>query len=346
MKPDLQDSGRLDELDLALIHTLQISPRAPWAAVGKALAVDPVTAARRWQRLTDSGVAWVTTYPLLTPEASPAIVEFECEPGRAEAVAEELAADPQALIVEVTSGTRDVLATVCAPTATLPGYLLRRVGRIAGVRRVAHYPITAVHAEGSTWRVGALDKDTETELGSGETTTSLVPPQTPRLDDIDWALCDRLAADGRLAVTEIARSLGIGEATARRHLNRLTKSGVLKLRCEVARAASPWPAFVWYLARTRAEDLAKVVRSLAARRERLSVTQIVGPANLLLGFALRPADLVGFESRLTARLPALEIVDRRVVQRQVRLFGRTLDARGFAGSAASIDIRRTPPAPS
>jgi hypothetical protein len=40
----------LDELDLALVNALQISPRAPWTEVATALEVDAATVARRWQQ--------------------------------------------------------------------------------------------------------------------------------------------------------------------------------------------------------------------------------------------------------------------------------------------------------
>ncbi len=58
----VQESDVLDELDLSLINTLQLGPRAPWAQIGAALGVDPVTAARRWSRLVESGSAWVTAH--------------------------------------------------------------------------------------------------------------------------------------------------------------------------------------------------------------------------------------------------------------------------------------------
>ncbi|GAA3353999.1 hypothetical protein GCM10017744_009850 [Streptomyces antimycoticus] len=56
----------LDELDRGLVHALQIHPRAPWTLVGDVLAVNPVTAARRWRRLQEAGLAWVTAYPQLS----------------------------------------------------------------------------------------------------------------------------------------------------------------------------------------------------------------------------------------------------------------------------------------
>ncbi|RIQ20438.1 AsnC family protein [Jiangella rhizosphaerae] len=55
----------LDEADLALRHAVQLAPRAPWQRIGLVLGVDPVTAARRWARLSESGAAWFALHPAL-----------------------------------------------------------------------------------------------------------------------------------------------------------------------------------------------------------------------------------------------------------------------------------------
>jgi len=111
----MQDSATVDEVDLALVNALQIRPRASWSLVGRVVGIDPVTAARRWERLERNGQAWISAYPPITPNQANAFVEIECEPGRGVPVAEELAEDPQAMTVDVTAGGRDVLVTVCAP---------------------------------------------------------------------------------------------------------------------------------------------------------------------------------------------------------------------------------------
>ncbi|MFZ8477751.1 AsnC family protein, partial [Staphylococcus aureus] len=43
----MQELKTLDEIDLAIFHVLEISPRAPWTTVGAAVGIDAVTAARR-----------------------------------------------------------------------------------------------------------------------------------------------------------------------------------------------------------------------------------------------------------------------------------------------------------
>jgi hypothetical protein len=48
----MRDGAVPDELDLALVATLQAAPRADWQRVGHVLGVAGSTAARRWGRLT------------------------------------------------------------------------------------------------------------------------------------------------------------------------------------------------------------------------------------------------------------------------------------------------------
>lgn len=48
------DVRLLSEEDLALVHALQLQPRASWSVLGRALDVDPVTVARRWSRAETS----------------------------------------------------------------------------------------------------------------------------------------------------------------------------------------------------------------------------------------------------------------------------------------------------
>ncbi|MGP4019793.1 AsnC family protein [Saccharopolyspora sp. 5N708] len=62
----MQDSSTLDELDLALVNAVQIAPRGSWQVLGSVLGVDPSTVARRWQRINELGLVWMTAYARLT----------------------------------------------------------------------------------------------------------------------------------------------------------------------------------------------------------------------------------------------------------------------------------------
>ena len=110
MTDHLQESATLDELDYLLVTALQREPRAEWRRIGGELGIDPSTAARRWARLTEAGLAWLSCYPAwLPPGALIAFIELDCAPGRVHEVALELADDE--------SAARDVIERALIDTA-------------------------------------------------------------------------------------------------------------------------------------------------------------------------------------------------------------------------------------
>ena len=59
----------LGELDLAIVHALQIDARAPWTRVAAAVGADSSTVVRHWQRLREGSRAWLTAWPVAFPTA-------------------------------------------------------------------------------------------------------------------------------------------------------------------------------------------------------------------------------------------------------------------------------------
>jgi DNA-binding Lrp family transcriptional regulator len=125
LPPRTEAAGRrqgmeLDELDRGVVHVLQIHPRAPWTLVGEVLGVNPVTAARRWHRLEEAGLAWVTAYPRLSDSriVVTGVVEVDTEPGSPRTWPMALAADPAVANVKLTAGGRDLVAAVQTRTST------------------------------------------------------------------------------------------------------------------------------------------------------------------------------------------------------------------------------------
>jgi hypothetical protein len=57
----MRESADLDEPDRLLITTPQTSPRANWQQVGQVLGTSASTAARRWDRLTKTCLAWISS---------------------------------------------------------------------------------------------------------------------------------------------------------------------------------------------------------------------------------------------------------------------------------------------
>src|SRR5437867_1734453 len=109
----MRDGVVPDELDLALVAALQAAPRADWQRVGHVLGVAGSTAARRWGRLTEHGMAWLACHPMRMPGIVPvvALIEVDCLPAQWHAVAATLAEDPNVLSVTALSSRCDLHLT-------------------------------------------------------------------------------------------------------------------------------------------------------------------------------------------------------------------------------------------
>ncbi|MFI6585596.1 Lrp/AsnC family transcriptional regulator [Embleya sp. NPDC050493] len=330
----------LSELDLAVIHAVERSPRASWAAVGTAVGVDPTTAARRWDRLESTGTAWVTCYPLVLPSSVAAIVELTCAPDAAPATARRIARDPQALFVDVVAGAGDVLATIATDgIGAMSAYVVEQLGAIPGVTSVHTQPVLAVLSSGTHIARGTLDKAALSRLPVPD--PGHFGSATDRVDDLDWALCLALSRDGRRPLSALSTDVDAGEATVRRRLARLTKLGALRMMVEVATAQTTTPLTAWYSARTPARSLVTAATTLAAMPTIKAVTSVAGSNNLVFKAVFRDLeDIHLFDTRLGQSLPELETTDRKLVLRPIRLMSRLVDADGYAQDVVSIDIRR------
>src|SRR5262249_33104486 len=154
----VKDSLILGETDLALIHALQIAPRAPWSAVGAVIGISAVTAARRWERLVDQGLAWVIGQPgpTLWRRQGPGWVEVDCESGAWQHVADALVDEPQCSTIEAMAGGRDLHLTVHAEDIrSLSRFVLANISRLPGVRSTSTRIATQTFGEGSQWRLDA-----------------------------------------------------------------------------------------------------------------------------------------------------------------------------------------------
>ncbi|MEV0603830.1 Lrp/AsnC family transcriptional regulator [Streptomyces sp. NPDC050315] len=340
--------NELDELDLSLVNTLQIDPRAPWTRVARALGIDPVTAARRWERLAGSGAAWITAQPgpRQSGHACVAFVEVDCAAGHALAVAHRLAAWPRVLTVEHTSGDRDLLLTVAVPDlATLSHSLLEAIGALTGVRALRSQLVTRVYAQGGDWRLRTLDAEQRAAL----TPAAPGPGRRPlrELTAQDRRLIVLLGMDGRTSLTRLSAELGVGISTVRRRLTALLACGDLVLRGELAQPLSGWPVTLCLWAHLPADDrdtVARLLNALPELRACLGVTG--GRANLFLSVWLRSlADARRLEAFLADRAPRLTILDRGVVLQFVKRMGRILDPAGRSVRTVPMDIWTPTPLP-
>jgi hypothetical protein len=87
------------------------------------------------------------------------------------------------------------------------------------------------------------------------------------------------------------------------------------------------------------DKLETTARSLAVLPEVRMCAAISGAANLMLVVWLNSQhDTVPLESALAAKLPWLEIVDRAVTLRGIKLMGHLLDDTGLAAGRVPLDF--------
>jgi len=322
----------LGEDDLALVHALQVQPRAAWADLAVVLACTPTTAAHRWERLTASGATWVTAVPGPRCSGCVTFVGLHCAPGQREAVAAELARDAAAVTVEITIGSWDLLIEVITPDlAAFGAYLLDRIERLPGVTGTQTFLATTVVTEASRWRLGALDSGQSSALARNPGTEHPTRPSARHLSTLDRQLLAALGHDGRQSWQRLAELLGTSAATARRRTERLLATGEAALRCDVSAPlfGRPLTASLW--GRVPAAELPGVARSLATVPGMRFVASIAGAYNLLCTVWLSSAEEIQrLEDELAQRHPALTVLDRTIAFRSVKRMGRLLspDGRG------------------
>ncbi|UIX29099.1 Lrp/AsnC ligand binding domain-containing protein [Streptomyces sp. GQFP] len=300
-------------------HLANQLPRRP--------GVNPVTAARRWHRLTEAGLAWVTAYPRLSNSriVVTAVVEVDTEPGTAQAVARALAADPAVTNIKLTAGGRDLVASVVTRSLDELAHLTTLLfQRTPGVRATRTHVSTGLPTEGSRWRLRSLDA-----VQSARIKAALPPPCRP-VDEAGWdaldaQLLELLSTDGRLSLRDLSAATDTSLTTVRRRLQSLLTAR-LSLRCDLARPLSGWPLSAVYIASVPGQFVAETSRALSGVREVRSCAITAGPHNLVIDVWLRDLhDVHDFEAHLSRQLPRLTVDDRSVVLRTIKHMGRLLD---------------------
>ena len=335
----MRDLGTLDKTDLAIFSAVERAPRAPWAALAALIQIDAGTAARRWARLENEGLAWVSCYPLISQNQISAGIEVWCVAGAAREIANTIAHDPQATSVDLMAGSCDILISVIAEShQALSDYVLERLNGLPGVTDVRAHPIIAVHSEGGFSAADGLSPQIAARLPAR--VPGFAPGPARDNDDIDWQICVALNEDGRRPFSELATIIQISEASVRRRMTRLIESGALRMMVGLASDAAPLPASVWYRMRVAPKELPAVAQSIGSHPNVRAAVSLAGPDNLIVKAAFKHLSNMGaFEAQLNHDHPMLEIADRNVILRAARLRGRVLDAYGYAIEVAPIDIR-------
>ncbi|MFE5785727.1 Lrp/AsnC family transcriptional regulator [Rhodococcus erythropolis] len=329
-----QTQDVLDETDLALIDALQVNPRSSWLQLGDALGIAPITLARRWERLRNSGAAWVSiTQP---PEKSRgAVIELSCTPQSEMAVARHIAQLPYISTVGITTGDYQVYANLLAPTLSATTHaLLQSISLPADVTRMRSHVFGSMFG-GIQWRLGVLNRaQTDLLRDPAAQSTRQSRPFGPQDRDLFLAL----AEDGRRAYTDLAEELNSSVHGIRRRVRDLLSQGEITFRCDAARSLSGWHTMALLWLSVPDQDLRTMGKDISTWEETRQCSAVVGAVNLLLIVNLRSFEhLEQIATRIRDRHPSAQIVDRRLVIRQVKVYGRLVDQQGRSTHTIPVD---------
>lgn len=321
----------MDEIDLALVHALQLRPRGTWARLATVLEVAASTLARRWRRLTGEGLAWFSCYPSATRDwtghawEAGAYVEVECLPGYREQVTGRLAREPSVWNIDVTSGSRDLMLTMIAPSiVAIDQEVAGPLASTTGVRATRTHFFRSIFRDGSKWRLNALSPEQQRALGPSAGRQRVGRPSAQDLEVLRI-----LGPDARIPASDVAGLLGCSVSTATRRINRVIDSAFAAVRCEVAHSEAGWQVAATLWLDVPQQDLRSVAAAISQLPEiRLCVT-VGSEANLVAQVWLhRLADLDRFEMLLATRFPGTRILDRWITPSFAKRLGHIIGTNG------------------
>ena len=328
----VQENATLSLADLELLNALQIAPRASWAALSPVLGVHATTLARRWDRITERGLARVAITPgtELFRESDLAFVELTCENKEVLGVAQRLITDPRLMTIQFIAGSAHLLLTASAANHGLADFLLHTLGQTPGIMHYAARTVTDQLYSAANWRFRALEPGVVAALEALHRQTLHTHGPLPQLDAANRSILQHLSVDGRAGFREIAERTQLSPASVKRRISRLLGSRIADVRCDVMRSDSghSYSAVLWGVMSSR--DVARLASKPSADIPALRMMSLVtGSANIhMVVWLNNPTDLPTVERQLLEGYPGLDIVDRRIVLRTFKYNGARLESNG------------------
>src|SRR5690606_19265513 len=309
------ETTALPDLDANVVAALLAHPRCRISALAAAVGTSAPTVSRRLSWLFEQNLVRVVSV-IDQQHAGIGFAVFlrlRCLPGASADVARAVAQWPESGYVAVVGGDLDCTAQLnVRSTRHLMELLNGRLAKVSGVVGSSTAKIIRRFSTPHGWVGGLVSANTLTRLRIERLDhwTEGAPGQRHRLDDLDRALVDLLANDGRRTWRDLGAGLGIQPATARRRVETLMSAGLLRLRTVVQPALIGQPVVALLWLRVTPSRLEAVGHALAAHPNVMNIAATTGLTNLSGEIAVGDDDaLYEFLTDEVGRLPGVAAVD-------------------------------------
>ncbi|SEM06033.1 Lrp/AsnC family transcriptional regulator [Nonomuraea pusilla] len=326
----------MDILDRRLVAALQVSPRASWGEIGRAVGEHERTVARRLQKLMAEGVVRVTAIydDLRTGHGRPAHLHAQVRPGAIAKVARALADRPDTRSVYSLTGAADLGCELVSPSREeLHRIVFDEISHIDGVAQTLTNVVLHTFRTVAEWHAPFLADEEVAELRPEPPPACL--PDEDGLSPLEQEIATLLTTDGRIAFTAIAERLDLSVPTARRRVSSLLDRRLLLLRAEVEPAllGLEVEAQLWLKARPHGLDL--VGQRLAAHPNVRYCAATTGTHSLIVQVAVpHEADLYRFITGVVGSLDDVTDVNSTLITRAYK--------RGHLRKSGLLTLERTP----
>ncbi|GHA05632.1 hypothetical protein GCM10010329_30130 [Streptomyces spiroverticillatus] len=252
--------GSLDDLDRRIVAALQVDGRASWRRIAQALDEPERTVARRGTQLLGSGQVTVAG---LVPRGETVIVRLSCRPESVREAAVAVARREDTVFGYALAGPVDCVAEVQCPPEQLSRFMLEEVPGVPGLVSSQVSPVLRYFRTVHDWRPGILGADETAALDRFPSAAEGVGVPDVEIGPEERAILRALAVDGRRTHEELAAVAGVSEATARRRVEALSRSGMVNIRASVEPALLGLPVEAMLWIRTRPDEVEAVGRLLA-----------------------------------------------------------------------------------
>ncbi|GAA4527589.1 Lrp/AsnC family transcriptional regulator [Amycolatopsis samaneae] len=330
----MSESGDLQPDDVRIIRSLQVAPRASFAAIADVLGLTENAVGRRYRRMRADGVVRVAG--IVDPGALGQgrwLVRLRCRPGSVATIADALARRDDVSWISLGAAGSEITCAVRSRTREQRDDLLgRRLPRTAAVLDIHASALLRqfVGGRGHYWAAlsGTLTPEQEAALGNegGPFTEAPVVAREPvRLAPEDEKLLDVLAGDGRASLVDLGAASGLTPGRVSRRLHALLAHRVVHIDVEIAAAALGYHARANLWLRVHPSAVKSVGRTLAKMPEIAFAAAVSGPHNLHAVAHCRDLDeLFEFTTDRIGSLPGLESMEVSPVLRHVKQAGTLL----------------------